>query len=235
MATSSTPDWPEKALPKEAVEWLFDRMLLRWGKSFVDKWNMLDPDAMKAEWGRALYKVSREEFKRGVGKLNDFERPPNLPEFVKACRPDINPLNAYYEALEGLRKRERGEMGSWSHPAIFWASVRVTAYEMLNQTYSQIRPRWESALEAELEKGTWPEIEAPQLSLPAPNRRPSKEDAAKMMQQLREKAGAPPPAQRDPKDWARKILQRHTAGDKTLLPIQIQFARQALRVEEENG
>ena len=36
-------------------------------------------------------------------------------------------------------------------------------------------------------------------------------------------------AKRDPKDWARAILERHDKGE-PLLPIQIQFAREALGI-----
>lgn len=37
----------------------------------------------------------------------------------------------------------------------------------------------------------------------------------------------------DNKDWARKILAREARGDKTLLPIQVRFAREALDVRPE--
>jgi hypothetical protein len=33
---------------------------------------------------------------------------------------------------------------------------------------------------------------------------------------------------KDPRDWARKVLQRHADGDSSLAPVTIQFAREAL-------
>lgn len=205
-------------------------MATYWGKPFHDKWATLKDGEMLNIWSHALKGITELEFRRGVAKLVDFERPPSLPEFLKACRPEVNPLNAYYEALEGVRRREQGEVGTWSHPAIFWASVRVSAFELKTQSYSAVRQRWEVALAAELAKGQWDEIPAPMVALPAPGKdRLSREAAGKMLQQLKAKSNAPPKGeQRDGKDWARKILQREKDGEQ-LLPIQREFARQALR------
>lgn len=229
MDTPSTPnDWPNGAMPQRIIQYLFDKMLTKWGKQFIDKWSMVDPDKLQLEWARALGKLSEMEFRRGVAKLDSFDRPPSQPEFLKACRPEVNPLNAYYEALEGCRSREQGECGTWSHPAIFWASVRVSAHDLKSQTYSQMKLRWESALAAELAKDEWEPIPAPMIALQGPGKgKLSRESATKMMQKLRETSGVKPGAV-DPKQWARKIMDRHKNGDKTLLPIQIQFAREAL-------
>lgn len=218
---------------REAVAWLLKRMAVLWGKPFYDKWGMLKDGEMLETWCASLKGITEMEFRHGVAKLTDFERPPSLPEFLKACRPVVDPLKAYYEAVEGCRSRERGEMGTWSHPAIFWASVRVTAFELKTQSYSQIRGRWEAALAAELAKNQWEPIEAPKLALEGPKTdKFSKGAAEKMLQQLKVKAAMPPPDMMDGKRWARKILQRHKEGDKSLLPIQIEFARQALRTFE---
>jgi hypothetical protein len=71
------------------------------------------------------------------------------------------------------------------------------------------------------------------VALPAPGKNGlSREGAAKMLQELKAKSNAPPKgAQGDGKDWARKILQREKNGEK-ILPIQREFARQALRTFE---
>jgi hypothetical protein len=235
MMTLSTSD-PEAN--SQAVAWLLDRMKGFWGKAFADKWSMLKPGEMLDTWTKATKGLSEIEFRRGVAKLKEFERPPSLPEFLKACRPEVNPLTAYYEAMEGVRSREQGEAGTWSHPAIFWASVRVSAFELKTQSYSAIRQRWEVALAAELAKNRWDEIPAPMVALPAPGKTQlSREGATKMLQQLKAQSNAPPKtAKGDGKDWARKILQREKDGEQ-LLPIQREFARQALRTfdEDENG
>lgn len=228
--TSSTSDGE-----KSAAEFLIRRMAAFWGKSFWDKWAHFKPGEMAEIWNKAISEITELEFRRGIARLKDFERPPSLPEFLKACRPDVDPLKAYYEALEGCRSREQGEVGTWSHPAIFWASVRVSAFELKTQSYSAIRQRWEAALAAELAKSQWEPIEAPKLALEGPKTDKFSRGAAdKMLQQLKAKAGAPP-NMADDKRWARKILQRQKDGDKTLLPIQIEFARRALRIESDEN
>lgn len=234
MVSHSTPDWPEKALPQEFIKGLFDRMLAKWGKQFVDRWAVIEYDVLEREWAKALYGLSDIELRRGVSKLNTFNFPPSQPEFLKACRPEVNPLTAYYEAVEGSRRREQGEAGTWSHPAIFWASVRVSAFELKNQTYSNIRARWEAALATELAKTHWDEIPAPMMALAGPgNDRRSREEAKNMMRQLKA-VSAPPPKTGDGKDWARKILQREKDGE-SLLPIQRQFAREALGIGKDDA
>lgn len=213
---------------RNAVIWLLDRMKGYWGKAFTDKWAMLKPGEMLDTWSKALRGLSEIEFKRGVKKLNDFERPPSLPEFLKACRPEVNALNAYYEAVEGSRSREQGEVGTWSHPAIFWASVRVSAFELKTQSYSNIRPRWEAALTAELAKDQWDPIPPPMVALPAPAKEKiSREAATKNMEKLRAATGTKV-RKDDGKDWARKILEDEKNGV-SVMPIQREFAKQALK------
>lgn len=211
---------------RNAVAWLLKRMANFWGKPFHDKWAMLGDGEMLEIWTGALKGLTELEFRRGVSKLPDFERPPSLPEFLKACKPEVNPLTAYYEALEGARSRERGEVGTWSHPAVFWAAVRVSTFELLNQSYSQIRGRWEVALAAELAKGQWAEIPAPVLALAGPgNGKSSREAATKMLNKIKATGIMQPKG--DGKDWARKILEDEKNG-KPILPIQREFARMAL-------
>jgi hypothetical protein len=130
--------------------------------------------------------------------------------------------------------RELGEIGTWSHPGIYWAAVRVSAHDLKNQTYSQIKQRWEIALAAELAKDQWATIPAPMIAIQGPgNDKLSREKAAKMMTQIKEKTGQTVTG-RDPKEWAREILRKEKAGEK-LLPIQVQFAHQALNKFEENN
>lgn len=245
-----------RKLGSATIDWLFEKMSLMWGKKFTDQWGGVlasqNPDPAKRQqeinanatklkgfWAESLGEISELEFRRGVTKMKGLDWPPSLPEFLKLCRPEVNPLNAYYEALEGCRSRERGEVGTWSHPAIFWAAVRVTAFELNNQSYSQIRTRWETALAAELAKDQWEPIAAPMIALAAPAKgKLSRESATKMIEQIKgisilSAAKKDPVLRGDGKDWARKILQRKKDGDKTLLPVQIQYARQALQEFDE--
>lgn len=40
---------------------------------------------------------------------------------------------------------------------------------------------------------------------------------------------------RDDRAWAKRILYRNELRDKTLIPIQVQFAKMAMKVTEEKG
>lgn len=230
---STSKEWPRNALPKNVIEWLFDKMLSKWGKQFVDRWAIIEAHKLQSDWGKALYGLTELEFRRGVAKLDSFDFPPSQPEFLKACRPEVNAATAYYEALDGVRSRDQGEVGTWSHPAIFWAVVRVSAHDLKNQTYSQIRSRWEMALNAEMGKGQWDAIPAPFLAIAAPKEtRASKEKYEKILEDLKRKTEVVP-KKNDSTGWAKSILARQARGDKTLLPIQVQFARDALHINGE--
>jgi hypothetical protein len=79
-----------------------------------------------------------------------YDWPPSLTEFLKACKPAINVDAAIYEAIEQMRKRQHGK-DSWSNPAIYWAAVKVGEFDMISQSFSSIKPRFESALKKVME------------------------------------------------------------------------------------
>jgi hypothetical protein len=212
-------------LPTAWIEKLFERMAALYGSKFADMWRGTDPEQVKALWSQELGKLSREEVTKGAQALMTLEWPPSLPQFINLCRPKLDAQKAFTEALNGLMARDRGEVGVWSHPAVFWAAVRVGAFDMKNSTYPQIQARWRVALEDELAKGDWAEIPKPAVALPAV--KVSADVAQKYLAQLQpfsaESNGV------DHKRWAKRILERHAQGDKRLLPIQVSMAQAALK------
>jgi len=211
-------------LPTAWIEKLFERMAALYGSKFADMWRGTDPEQVKILWAHELGKLSREEVTKGAQALMTLEWPPSLPQFINLCRPKLDAQKAFVEALNGLVARDRGEVGVWSHPAIFWAAVSVGGFDMKNSTYPQIQARWRVALEDELAKGDWAEIPKPALAIPV--EKAAANVAEKYLAQLQdfkaESTGV------DHKRWAKKIMARHEAGDKSLLPIQIKFAKEAL-------
>jgi hypothetical protein len=228
-SSTSTP-----ALPESWIEKLFHRMLLTYGKKFSDQWGGADTDELIGYWAQELGSYTGQEIKRGIAAMESREWPPTLPEFKKLCRPPINPTVAYYEALAGVQARAAGEMGVWSHPATFWAAMPLS-FDLSNQSYSQIRARWEAALDAQMELGVWEPIPQPALALPAPGKAElSKEAAANMLRELDARGVAKKASDRiDHKRWAKQIMQRIANGDKSVSLIQGQFARTALELVEE--
>jgi hypothetical protein len=174
------PAWPADALPQRAIEHVFSVMHCEYGKRFSDLWGGLDPQAMKQHWARRLAGLTREELACGLRGLRGKDWPPTLPEFIKLCRPPVDPARAYHEAVDGMVARvQRQEMGHWSHPAIFWAAVEVGSFDLLNQGYDKLKVRWEKALQAALDAGAWDPIPAPMLALPAPGRAATSNEEAK--------------------------------------------------------
>ena len=210
---------------RSVVTSLFDEMLLAYGKKFTDQWGAADPDRLADHWALKLSGYTPREIKRGIAALEGREWPPTLPEFKKLCRPAIDPLVAYYEAIAGIQERSKGEIGTWSHPAIFWASMPLS-FDLNSQTYSQIRGRWEKSLSDQLEKGEWEPVPKVVLAL-APPSKPnlSKTEASKRLNELG--ADAIVKSRKEDTTWYRKILEREKAGDKTLTMIQKRFAREA--------
>lgn len=215
------------ALPEAWVERLFDRMLLEYGRKFTDQWGGADSDTLIAHWSRELAGYSGPELKRGVDALATRDWPPTLPEFKKLCRRPLDSTTAYYEAVAGVQARASGEYGRWSHPAVYWAAMPL-AFDLGNQTYSQIKSRWEAALFEQLDKGEWSEIPQPMVALPAPGKtKTSREEATQRLRELGAMTVVKDFRGGDARGWAKRLLEREAAGEK-LLPIQSRFAHEAL-------
>lgn len=219
LSTSVNP------LPATWIDALFAKMLGFYGNRFSDMWRDQGSEAVKKIWAAELGKLSKEEITRGAQALATLDWPPTLPQFIKLCRPPLDAQKAFVEALNGLVARDRGEVGVWSHPAIFWATTRIGAFDMKNSTYPQIMGRWQAALEDEFAKKEWAEIPKPALQIPV--EKVAKNVAEKYLAQLKSFSAESNDGV-DHKRWAKKIMARYEAGDKTLLPIQIKFAKEAL-------
>jgi hypothetical protein len=218
------------ALPEKWVERLFERMLLDYGRKFSEQWGGADTDALIAHWSRELAGYSGAELKRGLDALATRDWPPTLPEFKKLCRRPLDAMHAYYEAVAGVQARAQGEYGKWSHPAVYWAAMPLS-FDLGSQTFSQIKPRWEAALNEQLDKGEWPEIPQPMVALPAPGKtKTSREEASRILRELGAATIVKDFRGGDGRAWAKKLLAQEAAGEK-LTPTQVSMAREALATD----
>ena len=214
-------------IPSSWVDALFLKMLNFYGSKFKLMWGESDLAHVKLIWQQELSKLTKEEIARGANDLINQEYCPTLPQFIRLCKPTINFQAAYYEALTGVYARKKGEIGIWSNPAIYWAMVKVGAFDIENMTYQQISGRWENALQGELDKGAWGDIPKPSIALPAPDTQATKAIAdqylagTKVMKKEDSKV--------DHKLWAKRILERIAANDKAVTHIQKQFAQEAMK------
>jgi hypothetical protein len=215
------------ALPEAWIERLFERMLLEYGKRFGDQWAQADMDKLIAHWAAELAGYSGAELKRGVDALASRDWPPTLPEFKRMCRPPVDPMRAYYEAVAGVQARFAGEHGTWSHPAIYWAAMPM-AVELREQTFSAVKARWETALAEQLGRGEWEEIPKPMLALTSPGQSTTSTEKARAAIQRALGQVVHKPADGNPMGWARRVLDRYEAGDK-VTPTMLSMAREALQ------
>lgn len=215
------------------VEKLLHHMLLSYGKKFTDQWSVTDSDELLAFWVNGLAGYTPTELKRGRDALEDRPFPPTLPEFKKLCRRPLDPTAAYFEAVTGVQARAAGEYGKWSHPAVYWAAMPLS-FDLANQAQTQIKARWEAALNEQLDKGEWPEIPQPMIALAAPGKtKTSREEAEQRLRELGAAAVIKSPGGTDHKRWARRILEREAAGDQHLPAISIKWARELLMPKAE--
>jgi hypothetical protein len=230
LVNQSSTSTNAQPIPLNWVEKLFEEMMLSFGKKFADQWQGIDPAKLKAHWAQKMGELTNEEMVRGVKAMRNLDWPPSLPEFMRLCRPPLDHTKAYYEAIYGLQARAKGEMGEWSSPAVFWAATKM-AFDLAGQPYSQIKTRWEAALDEQLAKTEWPAIPQPMIALPEPGKGTlSKEAATAMVKELKAETVVKSVASKvDHKLWAKRIMERHKRGDKTLSTIQINFAKEALR------
>lgn len=209
-------------MPMAWIDRLFMRLSVMYGQQFAAQWASVNEQAMKAAWAQDLAGFSGEEIAAGVEACKSRRYVPNLPEFMMLCRPALDPVTAHAEAVLGMQDRKRGEIGEWSHPAVYWAAVKLGAHDLLTQSYSVIRGRWEKNLRESFAKGAWEPVPAPSLALPAPGADVTcNAEAQKKIEAIAQQSQKRRP---DSKGWARKIL----ANEKGRSPTVLAMARAAL-------
>jgi hypothetical protein len=224
ILSTSTPSRQPNPLLEQIVEELFDEMLLTFGKKFVDQWAVNDTVKLRDHWVDKLTGFKPSEIKRGRGALEALEWPPTLNQFRNMCRPPIDNLSAYHEAIAGLEVRNRGDIGRWTSPAIFWAAMSMR-HDLGSQTYAQVKGKWENVLAEQIDRGTWAEIPMPVPVLPAPGKsESSRSSAAAVLEQIG--ASGLLKTRNEDTAWYRKILADIKAG-RVVSMIQRQFAEQA--------
>lgn len=169
---------------------LFAIMSAMYGRLWFDQWADTPAAIMEEVWRTELKGFSASEIQAGVAACRNLTWPPTLPQFLKLCRPDIDADFAWKVAGEGMRARQRGEMGNWPDPCIFWAASRFGPFEVLNEPLANHRVSWVAELDRarnQKAKGLLPEIPVPRTGLIAPGKAVTpKEEARKRIRELLE-------------------------------------------------
>jgi hypothetical protein len=122
--------------------------------------NTVNRKLMISEWAQGLVDMSPEEIERGVARCRGRTFPPSLGEFAQFCRPALDPEVAFLEAQDGLKARDKGNVGRWSHPAI-WRAACAMSPEVRSGNFAACRKRWEHTLRNEYELGWGEDVPAP--------------------------------------------------------------------------
>src|SRR5690606_33878455 len=137
-------------------------------KHFAQQWAGCAIVDVKDTWKRGLAGMSRDELATGVIACRQRKYAPTLPEFITLCRPVADPEIAYHEAAKGMMAREKGHLGIWSHPAVYWAAVEIGQFDLVNNGYQAVKARWSKVLSEQFAKGSWDLIPDVPPALPAP-------------------------------------------------------------------
>jgi hypothetical protein len=98
-------------LPQPWIERIFTRLSAFYGSKFADLWGNSDLANVKAVWSEELSAYSGDEIAAALAQCKTRDWPPTLPEFLKLCRPPIDPVMAYHEAIDGLAARRERKKG----------------------------------------------------------------------------------------------------------------------------
>lgn len=116
----------------------------RVGRNFGDNANEV--------WAEHLAGFMTGEIKRGLREVASRRFPPTLGEFAVWCRPCLEPEAAWVEAEHCMKQRDRGEVGDWTHPAV-WRASQEMGYELRSGDFKRYRVSWAACMKRELAKG----------------------------------------------------------------------------------
>ncbi|MFM0535876.1 replication protein P [Paraburkholderia strydomiana] len=153
--------------------------------------------------------------------------PPSLPQFLKACKPALDVDAALYEAIDQMRARQHGR-DQWTDPAIFWAAARVGEYDLISQTFTALKPRFEAALKKVLDGGGIQPVPARVPALQGPSAAEStREYGRQRLDELNAADVIKNVSKRGNLDWAYRTIEDEKATGKVPLN-KLTIARHAI-------
>lgn len=171
----------QPSVPETWIEAIFTRLSAQLGTKVADLWGGVPPETVKAEWAEALASFDPREISRGLKACQTRAFAPTLGEFLRLCRPALDPEIAWLEAQDGMRARGQGHLGEWSHPAVYRAASGFE-HELRSGSFAQHRKVWTWRLEREMRKGWLLDVPRPMVALPNDPtcRGPNEEERAKL-------------------------------------------------------
>jgi len=175
-STSNASPW-NRQIPSLGIS-LMDHLFNKLAGAYQSTWkaSFTSDQAVKnwrETWSEAFEEegIAPDDIKNGLRNIRKMyvDWTPNLHQFLKACRPPIDPDAALEEALCQMPKRPMAE-DKWSHPAIFWAAVKIGEFDLLSRSVKDLQPRFTRALKAVLDDPDGIKaVPKPAPRLPAPD------------------------------------------------------------------
>lgn len=177
------------------IDQLFNRLdgmyPQRWRSAFADtnairNWREAWADALAEE------RITPQQVADAVRACRrKYDWPPSLTEFLKACKPHIDPETAFAEACEQMRARDNGT-DKWSSPAVYWAAVEFGSWELRHASWDRAKSRWTRILTEKLAQADLPEVPPRRDALPAPGQaRANPEKVRELLDGLRQRMAMP--------------------------------------------
>lgn len=158
-------------LPLSWVERMFAKFEDRFGNLWLQRYAGIPMTRVMQTWSDDLSDLASDQIKRGVDSTRALKFPPTLPEFRELClQSAIDTQVAFEEAVEQLRIRHSDGEDHWSHPAIYWAAVRIGDFDLRNATWRSIEKRWTAYLNEALANADLPPVPPRRVALVAPGK-----------------------------------------------------------------
>ncbi len=178
---------------------LMDHLFNRLDGMYPNRWRaaFTSEDAVqnwRESWAEAFVEegITPHQVADGIRACRrQFDWPPSLTEFLKACKPHIDPETAFAEACEQMRARDTGT-DKWSSPAVYWAAVEFGSWELRHASWDRAKSRWTRILTEKLAQADLPEVPPRREALPAPGQtRANPEKVREMLDALRQRMAMP--------------------------------------------
>lgn len=96
-------------LDSKAIDWIFNRMVVRYGAAWAAKWAGVNDADVRADWGNELARVSRYAILYALGYLPETF-PPTVVEFRAICLRAPPPPTVRLDAPKADPARARAEL-----------------------------------------------------------------------------------------------------------------------------